>query len=322
MVSQKIDGVSTQLPLPPQSPVLVYGAIQFDMSSAITGRTYRIFVFKPSGPPPPSGYPVIVATDGNLSFPLMATMAAAFELGGKAALVVGVGYASYDPMKLFSLRTRDLTPPTPLSGIPQRPGLPPVNLEDYGGSEHFYRFLMEELRPLIAGAYPVNAEDQTLYGHSWGGLFTLCVLLNHPQSFRNFIASSPSIWWNKRSMLNDAPGFEEKIRSKHAAPRVLLMVGSKEQDVPAKLPPSMTSALMTKMPFVPSVVRNLIARIVVKKMLLDYRMVDNARGLAARLQQIPGGSGYLVRFHAFEDDDHLTSTAASIGQALDFVLRQ
>ena len=65
-------------------------------------------------------------------------------------------------MELVTLRTRDLTPPTPLSGIPHRPGLPPIKLEDYGGSEHFYRFLMEELLPAFAAAYPLNTEEKTL----------------------------------------------------------------------------------------------------------------------------------------------------------------
>jgi len=71
-------------------------------------------------------------------------------------------------MELVTLRTRDLTPPTPLSGISYRPGLPPIKLEDYGGSEHFYRFLMEELLPAFAAAYPLNTEDKTLYVTSSG----------------------------------------------------------------------------------------------------------------------------------------------------------
>jgi predicted alpha/beta superfamily hydrolase len=79
------DDVPTPQPLSAQSPVVVYGSIQFDMPSQISDRTYRIFVFKPSAPPPPSGYPVVVVTDGNLSFPLAATMDAAFALGSRAA---------------------------------------------------------------------------------------------------------------------------------------------------------------------------------------------------------------------------------------------
>jgi pimeloyl-ACP methyl ester carboxylesterase len=249
-------------------------------------------------------------------------MDAAFGFqGGKAAVVVGIGYVTDDPMELLTLRTRDLTPPTPLSAIPHRPGLPPTKREDYGGSEDFYRFLMEELLPAIAADYPLNTEDKTLYGHSWGGLFALGVLLKHPRSFRNFVISSPSIWWNNRSVLDDAAGFASAIQSKQVAPRVLILVGSKEQDVPATLPPAMTKALTEKIPFVPPALRNIAAKILARKVMLDFSMVDNARSLAARLQEIKGGPGYLVRFHALDGEDHLTALSASIGRALAFALR-
>jgi predicted alpha/beta superfamily hydrolase len=307
--------------LPSQSPVVVYGAVQFELRSQITGRTYRIFVFKPAGPPPPPGYPLVVATDGNMTFPIMATLDATFALTGKAALVVGVGYACEDPLSLFSLRTRDLTPPTPLSSIQQRPGQPAVKPEDYGGAEDFFRFLVEELRPAIAGAYSVDPDDHTLYGHSIAGMFVLSTLLNHPASFRNFVASSPSIWWNHRSVLGDVPSFEHKVRAREAAPRVLILVGGNEQDVPATLPPQMTSTITKKLPFVPGPVRNRIAKMFAKKMMLDWRMVDNARELAACLQQTKGGPGYLVDFRVFDDEDHLTVLPASISRALAFALR-
>ena len=168
MSSQNPREGMTSLPKASRSPVVVHGSIQFDLPSCVSGRSYRIFVFKPAASPPPSGYPVVVVTDGNLSFPLFATMSAGFEFAGQAALVVGVGYPTDDPIKLVSLRTRDLTPPTPLEGIPHRPGQPEISLEDYGGSELFSRFLVEELRPAITSAYAVSASNQTLYGHSWG----------------------------------------------------------------------------------------------------------------------------------------------------------
>jgi predicted alpha/beta superfamily hydrolase len=288
--------------LPAQSPVLGYGSVQFDMPSEINGRTYRIFVFKPPLPPPPSGFPVVTVIDANMSFPIAATMAATFGLGGKAAIVVGVGYATDDFMELVRLRNRDLTPPTPLSGIRQNPGRPPPKLEDYGGSEIFYRFLTEELRPALAGAYPVDASDQTLYGHSLGGLFTLGVLLNHPEAFRNFVASSPSIFWNNRSVLDDQRRFEGKVQAGEAAPRVLILVGAKEQDLTDSVLPGASGAQM-------------------KKLMREWRMVDNARELARRLRKIKGAPGYLARFHAFQDEDHLTVLAASIGRAITFALR-
>ncbi len=290
-------------PSPVQHPVALRGSVQFDMPSKISGRTYRIFVFKPAAPPPPSGYPVIVVIDGNMSFPLAATLDAAFALrGGKAALVVGVGYPADDEITPFFMRNRDLTPPTPQSGLPQSPGMPPARPEDYGGSNEFYRFLVEELRPVIASAYPVDAGDQTLYGHSLAGLFTLGVLFNHPGSFRNFVASSPSIWWNHRAVLEDEPGFARQVEAGAAAPRVLVLVGADEQKTPDTPLPGMTRAQM-------------------EQLMAESRMVDNARELAGRLGAIRAPTGYTARFHAFEGEDHLTALPASIGRALAFALR-
>ena len=289
--------------LPAQSPVLVRDSVQFDMASDITGRTYRIFVFKPAAPPPPSGYPVVVATDGNMMFPFAASLSATMALtGGQAALVVGVGYPAEDFLTPFVLRTRDLTPPTPMSAIPRSSGLPPLTPENSGGSEDFYRFLVEELRPAIAAAYPVNADDQTLYGHSLGGLFALGALFNHPDSFRGFAASSPSIWWNKRSVLKEEPGFVAKVQAKETAPRVLIVVGGTEQDLPTTPAPGMT---------LPQT----------RKLMRAARMVDNARELAERLKAVKGGPGYVVRFQAFEDEDHMTVVPASVARALTFALR-
>ncbi len=251
--------------LPEERPVLVRGAIQFDLASQITGRTYRVFVYEPAAPPPATGYPVIFALDGNLTFPLLATMDGAFALrGGAAALVVGIGYPTDDPVEIFTLRAGDLTPP---------------------GSRDFHRFLTEELRPAIAGAFPVDPDDQTLYGHSWGGLFVLDVLFNHPGAFSAFVASSPSIWWGERSVLAGEAAFAAKIQGRKAEPRVLITVGSREGEPP------------------------------------EARMVDNARELAERLSKIDGAARYQVSFHLFEGEDHLTALPASIGRALAFVLR-
>jgi hypothetical protein len=301
-MNQELRVSEVQTPLPAQTPVTVRGSIQFDMASEISGRPYRIFVFKPTAPPPPSGYPVVVTTDANLNFPIVATLAAIFARGGKPALVVGVGHPVDDELSPNVLRNRDLTPPTPLSRIRPVPGRPPPRLEDYGGSDLFYRFLVEELRPAIAAAYEVDADDQTLFGHSLGGLFVLRALFNHPESFKNFVASSPSIWWNRRAVLKDEARFADQVRAGSTRPRVLIMIGADEQAVPSTLPPGMT-------------------RPQTRRLMALARMVDNARELAERLARIEARPRLTVRFHALEDEDHSTVVPTAISRALAFALR-
>lgn len=43
----------------------------------------------------------------------------------------------------------------------------------YGGADQFIAFLNNELKPEIANQFPVNSQQQSLYGHSFGGLFVL-----------------------------------------------------------------------------------------------------------------------------------------------------
>jgi predicted alpha/beta superfamily hydrolase len=292
--------VARGIKLPKGAPYKLINAVEFDMTSRISGRTYRIFVHTPFAPPPEGGYPVAYFTDGNLTFPIAAAMGGAFGLGGKPVLVVGVGYPN--PLELFILRTRDLTPPTPLANIRAQPGLPPPTAENYGGADDFRRFLVEELRPAILASYPVNAADQTLFGYSLGGLFTLSVLFNHPTAFRTFGAASPSIWWNKRAVLKDEPRLAAAVSGKTAAPRILVTIGADEQKAGAEPPPGMTPAEE-------------------RKLMREARMVDNARELGERLAALKGAKGYATQFQAFEREDHLTSIAASISRTLAFALR-
>jgi predicted alpha/beta superfamily hydrolase len=284
-----------------QAPVTLFGASQFDLASKISGRTYRISVYKPLTPALPSGYPVVFVTDGNGMFPLAAAQMALMGLAGKGAIVVGIGYPSDDFMKPMMLRYRDLTPVTEDKTLfPTQPPL--AEVDQGGGSDPFYRFIAEELRPAVSASYPLDAHHQTLYGHSLGGLFVLGVMFKHPESFNNYVASSPSIWWDNKSVLNGESGFLAKAKSAKHPIRVLICVGAKEQDPYSQAPPG-------NMPLSE-----------VNKKIAEARMVDNARDLAHRLAQAGAKSGFVVRFQDFSAEDHLSVVPASISRALGFAL--
>ncbi len=285
---------------PAKSPVTAPWSTQFDMASQISGRTYRTFVFEPPLPAPEAGYPLLVVLDGNMTFPIAATMASMYAFSGCPALVVGVGYGA-SPQEIQLLRFRDLTPPTPPEGVPKRPGVPPLGPEHYGGAGEFRGFLTEELRPAIAAAHKVDPSREALFGYSLGGLFVLDTLFRRPDAYSCYIAASPSIWWNDCAVLKEEAGFARAIGAGTAAPRVLISVGDREQEAPSRLPPGM----------------NLDDA---EALIAEGRMVDNAWELANRLGRITG-DGYASCFHAFENEDHLTCLAAAVGRALDFATR-
>lgn len=72
-----------------------------------------------------------------------------------------------------------------------------------GGANNFIAFLKKELIPHINNKLPTSG-DNSLFGHSLGGLFTLYVLLEDPGLFRNYYCSDPAIPWNNRRIITMA----------------------------------------------------------------------------------------------------------------------
>lgn len=282
------------VPLPAQTPATLLGATQFDLPSRITGRSYRIFVYQPALPAPPQGYPIVYLTDGNGLFGTAAMQMMLRQYGElRPAIIVAIGYPVSDVMQTLVLRNRDLTPPTPADKIPPALLRMAGNEAAFGGAEPFYRFLVEELRPALAAAYRVDARDQTLFGDSLGGLFTLHVLFNHPESFRTFVAASPSIWWNDRAVLAGEAAFAAKIAGGMVAPRVLITVGELEQRAVTSAKPDPLGT---------------------------GHMVDNARDLVGRLSALHGAPDYTIRFDIFPDETHSSVIPSAISRGLGFAL--
>ena len=57
-------------------------------------------------------------------------------------------------------------------------------------ADKFLDFIISELIPLTEKDYKVNT--RILYGHSFGGGFTVYAMINKPNYFNYFIASSPT----------------------------------------------------------------------------------------------------------------------------------
>jgi predicted alpha/beta superfamily hydrolase len=91
------------------SPALDPWAVQFDLPSAITGRTYRIYVTKLLGPTPKAGWPVVYVLDADVTFPSLAAQMMMRTAGGDSgALLVGAAYPN--ALATMTLRNRHLTP--------------------------------------------------------------------------------------------------------------------------------------------------------------------------------------------------------------------
>ena len=170
------------------------------LTSQHTGHTYRI-QSTAIGNAPPDGYPVLYLLDGDNYFAHAALLAHTLlckpaEKSCTPLLIVGIGYTGGKRLDLDK-RARDYTPPLAETS------------DTHGGAAQFSRFLAEELPPLLASRHPVNRTQQTLYGHSYGGLYALYHLGTQHPPYRRYFISSPSIWWQERRILDFLPAHSD-----------------------------------------------------------------------------------------------------------------
>lgn len=90
-------------------------------------------------------------------------------------------------------RTRDFTH----TNVPFQRG---HESETSGGASNFIKYIDEELKPFINDKYPTE-NNNTIVGHSTGGLFVLYSYLYHESSFDNYLAIDPSLWWDKENLV-------------------------------------------------------------------------------------------------------------------------
>ena len=94
-----------------------------------------------------------------------------------------------------------------------------------GKADKYGRLLVEELKPFIESEYRVLAGSVNtgLGGSSLGGLVTIYLGLKYSQLFGKLAVLSPSVWWNRRVILDIAASTPLAAR-----PRIWLDVGTKE----------------------------------------------------------------------------------------------
>jgi len=285
--------------------LVVDGASTYDFRSEVTGRDYRLFVWAPEAPAPPEGYPVFYVLDGNSHFYVALSAARAQSMFNeiRPAIVVGVGYPLSDQAEILRTRNKDLTTPIAVDALARMPPNPGLTVENTGGLDEFLTMLETEVKPFIASSHRVNAADQTLFGHSLGGLAVVRALFNRPNAYRTFASSSPSLFWNDRAVLKDEAEFSAQVRAGTATPRVLLMAGALEE--------SRSGYRTSGVPMTQDQVNALIE---------TTRMVDNAADLGARLEHLEGSAPFRARTVVFADESHLSVMPAAISRALQFAL--
>ena len=184
----------------------------YAIPSRVLGGTRRLNVYLP----PHYGdaarrFPVLVLLDGGEAedFHHITGLAQVTAFNGAVEELIVVGIEGVD-------RRHDLTSP---SSDPEDRKLAPTS----GGADAYRRFLVEEVKPWIAAHYRVSGRFG-LIGESLAGLFAVETCLRAPGSFDDYIAASPSLWWDKEALSREAAS--DLAKGGFAGRRLWLSVGN------------------------------------------------------------------------------------------------
>jgi predicted alpha/beta superfamily hydrolase len=185
--------------------------------------------------------------DGNAYFFTAVDIARRLDFtNGAKTIVVGVGYPPPYPY-IYDLLRRgpDLTPPSQdghYKPLLNSKGEPLSHLT-WGEADQFLDFIQHDVMAFVEGnlfshlSLAEASPKRALYGHSYGGLFSLNSLYTKPDLFDTIIAVSPTVWWNDSSIVEYQ---EKKFREQPPtadggrSPCLILTWGSGEEDFPPR----------------------------------------------------------------------------------------
>ena len=95
-----------------------------------------------------------------------------------------------------------------------------------GGSADYRNFLRDELKPLIAANFRTDGHTAVM-GESLAALFVVETLLEEPTLFDDYIAISPSMWWEEMKYGREAASY---FAGRPAGERRLYLTSASEGD--------------------------------------------------------------------------------------------
>ncbi|TDW52669.1 hypothetical protein EV144_1011360 [Flavobacterium sp. 270] len=205
------------------SKPFVLGVID-EIESKELNEKRTLNVYLPDGYKPENAtkYPVIYLLDGSADEDFIHVSGLvqfnSFEWINQVPKSIVVGIATVD-------RRRDFTFPTTIA-------LDQKRFPTTGHSDKFIAFIEKELQPFIEKKYKTT-ESKTIIGQSLGGLLITEILFKKPSLFNKYVITSPSLWWNNGSLLNeDSVIFKDTFTQKT---EIYIAVG-KEGLTPTEIP--------------------------------------------------------------------------------------
>ncbi|MFT0531683.1 alpha/beta hydrolase [Castellaniella hirudinis] len=196
-------------------------------------RHYRIQIGIPRTHAPAGGYPALYMLDGNAALDTLGDPDLEWLSRRNPPVLVAIGYDVPTRNDVVA-RAYDYTPPVVENGRPV--AQPVVRGRPGGGADRFLAFIETRIKPLVRARARVSGEE-SLWGHSYGGLFTLHTLFTRPESFSRYVVGDPSVWWYDGALMREWEAFD---KPRATGKRVAILVGTKPHEggrpAPAALP--------------------------------------------------------------------------------------
>lgn len=171
----------------------------FRIPSVVLGEEREINVRPPASyasAKEPRSYPILYVLDGGTEqdFPHIAGLAQHGEISWTFDEFITVGIGT-------KKRIWELTPPTQDERYTTylRANGEPVEFASGGGAEELRSFIASEVIPFVESKYRTNGR-RAVMGESLAAFFVLDTLLKQPNLFDDYIAISPSMWWNREEL--------------------------------------------------------------------------------------------------------------------------
>lgn len=195
---------------------------RFSVASADDERHWRVTLAIPTGAAPEAGFPAFWMLDGNAALMEFDTdLLKELALQTTPPVLVFLGYAN--DLRIDPARMRDYT----FSALPDDNAETPPERRG-GGANAFLETIERQIRPEIATRVKTDTTQQTLWGHSLGGLFALHTLYTRTGAFSTYAAGSPSLWWADGALLGE-PERRFTANNSGRPARVLLSMGGGER---------------------------------------------------------------------------------------------
>ncbi len=191
------------------------------MVSADGQRHYRIELSIPRASPSNNGYPVLYMLDGNSAMATLTARDFASIAGDNAPVLVAIGY-DIDGRLDVDARSYDYTPPVMDNGKPVT--APTVGGRVGGGADIFLDLLTTQIKPLVQARANIDLTRESLWGHSYGGLFVVHTLLTQPDTFDRYITGDPSAWWHDGAVMQAWEAFDKQLAVNK---QVAILVGTR-----------------------------------------------------------------------------------------------